>query len=290
VLPAAPAPSTRSYIADDTKLLIGWAFDAAVSGTALRSGDIVDAGSTFESVLGFAGPTSLSALRRRYRVIRAPFDRGQGYYGVALGALDDTGAVRAIILLNRLFRLPVICREPIGLATDVMTNGAMLLGFKTSAIMDAEIAAQETLAEAVVRGVPLITAGQSQAGGIAQVQIAYLQQRRRAAAVPFGFLTMNATYALPLIRRMGLSGGDVAGINFSKDLDPGVGPKAPFANRVGLQIYIHRDGTSGRVPGDVSYWLALLQPHEHFLESFDGVSLAAALAQAGGPWDDDGCL
>ncbi len=64
---------------------------------------------------------------------------------------------------------------------------------------------------------------------------------------------------------------------FSKDRDPGVGPKALFANRIGLQVYIHPDGSGGLSPGDGTLLDALLHPKEHFLMSFNDVSLSAAL-------------
>ena len=274
--------SLRSYVADDVKLLVGWVFDAAVSGVALRSGVLISAGSGFAEVPGFAAPTSLRALLGIYEVLAPPFDEGHGYYGVALGALDDKRPVKAVILVNRLFRMPVALQDPFGLATDIGTGGAMLIGVRTDAVRDAERAADAAWQEADRRGVPLIIAGQSLAGGFAQLQVAHLQKTRPAGA-PVGFLTMNAAYALPLIRQSGFTGRDVAGVNFSKDFDPGVGPHAPFANRVGVQIYVHPDMSASLTPADVSLLSAMLHPTEHFLSSFNAVSLTQALASAIGP-------
>jgi hypothetical protein len=168
-------------------------------------------------------------------------------------------------------------RDPLGLATDILSAGALLVGVQTQAILDAQAAADVARAEGQTHSASLIIAGQSLAGGMAQVQVAYLQ-KQWPGDVPVGFITMNAAYALPFIRRLGIVGKDVAGVNFSKDLDPGVGPYALFANRVGLQIYIHPDGGGGSTPSDrVSLLSAIFHPREHFLESFNSLSLAAAL-------------
>ncbi len=285
-----PAP-LRASIADDAKLLIGWAFDAAAAKIPLKGDEIVDARSSFTAVPGFAGPTSLASLKGRYKVLHPPFDRGRGYYGIALGALDEADRVTAILLVNRLFRLPIILHEPGGLATDLVTNGAMVVGLTTEAIGDAEEAADAAHREAASRGVPLITAGQSQAGGIAQLQIAFLQkQYGMGGPTATGFMTMNAAYALLIVNRLGFAGRDVAGVNFSKDLDPGVGPHAIFANRVGSQIYIHPDGSGDLTPGDNSIFSAMLHPHEHFLESFNNVSLSSALDKVMGSAPTGDCL
>jgi hypothetical protein len=274
-LPAA----VRDFLADDIKLLIGWTFDAAAARRPLEPGQSIDKNSSFKDVPGFADPTPMDGLRGRYRVLRAPFDRGGGYYGIAFAVLDDAGATAAVLLMNRLFRMPIALQDPFGLATDVLTNGAMLVGLATEAVADAEAAAETAYGDAAQASVPLITGGQSQAGGTAQLQAAYLQTRH-AGGVPVGSVTMNAAHVLASIARLGLKGGDVDGINFAKDLDPGVGPKAPFANRVGFQVYIHPDGTGGRTPGDATLIEAMLHPRQHFLDSFTDVSLTAALAAA----------
>jgi len=91
---------------------------------------------------------------------------------------------------------------------------------------------------------------------------------------------MNAAHVLLSVKRLGLAGAEVHGVNFSKDLDPGVGPKALLANRVGFQVYIHPDGTGSRTPGDSTLADAVLHPREHLLDSFTDVSLTAALAAA----------
>ena len=49
---------------------------------------------------------------------------------------------------------------------------------------------------------------------------------------------------------------------------------------MGLQVYIHRDGTGSLTPGDSNYLQALLRPREHYLDGFNGVSLTEALAAA----------
>jgi hypothetical protein len=219
----------------------------------------------------------MSALKGRYRIERA-FDNRRGYYGIEFTALDQGAAPVAVLLLNRLFRMPIAHRDPLGLLTDVLTVGAMLTGFETPAIADANAAAETAFNNAKALGVPLIAAGQSQAGGTAQLQVAYLQRERPDFQV--GFITFNAAHVLLSVRRLGFAGAQVVGINFSKDLDPGVGPKAPLANRVGFQVYIHRDGSGGKRPGDTTLLDALLHPREHFLDSFNDVSVTAALAAA----------
>ncbi len=65
-------------------------------------------------------------------------------------------------------------------------------------------------------------------------------------------------------------------MNFAKDLDPMVGPHTLLANRIGVQIYIHPDGTAGLKPQS-SYLCAVFHPREHFLDSFSGLSLGKAL-------------
>jgi len=271
-----PAP-VRAYLADDIKRLIGWTFDAAGSRARLSAGQIIDAQSTFASVPGFAPPTPMHALRACYRIERV-FDAHNGYYGIEFAALDDSGKVVAVLLLNRLFRLPVALQEPVGVLTDVVTIGAMLAGFETPALADAEAAAETAWGDAAVLGVPLIAGGQSQAGGTAQLQAALLLKQDPARAV--GFVTFNAAHALASVHRLGLAGEDVAGFNFSKDLDPGCGPKTLLANRIGFQIYIHRDGSGSTRPGDTTIFDAMAHPRQHLLDSFNDVSLAAALDSA----------
>lgn len=271
-----PAP-VRGHLADDVKLLIGWTFDGAARHARFAASQIVDAQSTFASVRGFASPTPMQALKARYRIERV-FDEGRGYYGIEFAALDEDGKVAAVLLLNRLFRLPIALHEPLGLLTDLVTNGAMMTGFETPALADAKAAAATAWDDAAALNVPLVIGGQSQAGGTAQLQAAFLQ--RQDPGRPVGFITLNAAHALASVHRLGLAGEDVAGINFSKDLDPGFGPKALFANRIGFQVYIDRDGSGGARPGDTTIFDALLHPHQHFLESFNDVSLAAALDSA----------
>jgi hypothetical protein len=164
----------RSARLDDLKRLIGWVFDVAAAHRALIPGEIVDRGSGLNDVPGFAGATGLGELTGRYRVMRAPFDAGHGYFGVALGTLDENGRVTSIFLINRLFRLPIVAQQPAGVLTDIVTNGAMMTGLRTQAVIDAENAADRVFAEAAQLGVPLLTAGQSQAGGTAEIQSAYL--------------------------------------------------------------------------------------------------------------------
>jgi hypothetical protein len=272
-------PAVRRYLADDIKLLIGWTFDAAAAKRSFQSGDSIDNASGFERVPGFAAPTPMGGLKGRYRVRRPAFDRGGGYYGIELAALDEAGTTVAVLLTNRLFRMPIALQDPLGLATDVVTNGAMLAGITTGAVADAFTAAEAAYADAAQSGVPLLIGGQSQAGGTAQLQTVYLQSRHGHDAT-VGFVTMNSAHVLLSVKRLGLAGDQVHGVNFSKDLDPGAGPKAPFANRVGFQVYIHSDGTGSRTPGDATIADALLHPREHFLDSFTGISLTAALQTA----------
>jgi hypothetical protein len=267
----------RAAIADDVKLLVGWTFDAFAAGYRYQDGAIIDRTSGFIDVPGFAAPTPMQALGERYRLVRPPFDRGRGYYGLLFAALDAENRPVALILANRLFRMPVLLQQPAGAATDLLTNAALALGFETDGVTDAVAAAETSYEEAAKRGVPLILAGQSQAGATAQLQAATLQKSHADGSVPTGFLTMNAAEALLSVRDLGLDADTVEGVNFSKDYDPGVGPHALFANAVGRQIYIHPDGTGGTTPGNYTIFDAMLHPKEHFLESFNAVPLAAAL-------------
>jgi hypothetical protein len=174
----------------------------------------------------------------------------------------------------------VILHEPAGLLSDLTTNGALLLGLDVPALGAARIAARTAFAEARTRGVPLVIAGQSQAGGEAQLQAAALQAEFPERVDDAGFMTFNAAFSLLAINRLGLAGAQVEGVYFAKDLDPGVGPHALLANRVGRQIYIHPDGSAGRTPGDTTIVNAMLHPRQHFLDSFDTVSIERALALA----------
>jgi hypothetical protein len=271
-------PERRAAIADDVKLLIGWTFDAFAAGHSYEGGEIIDHTSGFAEVPGFAEPTPITALSGRYRLVRPPFDRGRGYYGLLFAALDAQDHPVALILTNRLFRLPVLLHQPAGVATDLLTNAALAFDFESDGVTDAVSAAESAYAEAAKNNLPLVLGGQSQAGATAQFQTAKLQKAHPVEAVPVGFLTMNAGEAILSVRSLGLDADLVEGINFSKDYDPGVGPHALFANAVGRQIYIHPDGTGGTKPGDYTIFDAALHPHEHFLESFNEVSLASALA------------
>jgi hypothetical protein len=262
---------------DDLKRLIGWVFDVAATGRIPMRGTIVDRRSTLETVPGFAAPTSLAALTGRYRVDRA-FDAGDGYFGLELAALGRGDRVVALLLVNRLFRLPILLQDPGGVASDVATNAAMLGGWRNAALDDAVAAAETALGDAEAAGVPLLTAGQSQAGGEAQLQAAALAASHPYRRVPTGFVTLNAAHIDASIRRLGLDPAEIQGINFVKDLDPGFGPHGLLPNDVGLQVHIHPDGTGSAEPGGQSVVEALLHPAQHLLGEFDTVSLGAALA------------
>ncbi len=267
----------QAAVADDVKLLVGWTFDAFASGYAYRDGAVIDRGSGFDEVPGFAAPTPMAKLAGRYKLVRPPFDRGQGYYGLLFAALDTDDHPFALILTNRLFRMPVTLQQPAGVATDLLTNAALALDFKTSGVTDAVAAAEASYSEAADRGVPLLLGGQSQAGATAQFQAAELLKAHPKSATPFGFLTMNAGWATLSVDGLDIDAVTVPGVNFSKDYDPGVGPHALFANTIGRQIYIHPDGTGSSTPGNYTFFDAMLHPKEHFLETFNDVSLADAL-------------
>ncbi len=128
--------------------------------------------------------------------MRAPFDAGAGYYGIELAALDENGKADGLYLLNRLFRMPILLQEPIGFATDIVTNGAMLFGGGTEAIADLKRAADTAFIDAAA---------------------------------------------------------------------------------IGLQVYIHPDGSGGAMAGDQSFFAAVAHAGEHLLNRFDHVSLSAAL-------------
>ncbi len=267
----------QAALADDVKLLIGWTFDAYAAGYRFDGTITIDHDSAYADVPGFADPTPMQRLAGRYRIIRAPFDRDRGYYGILFAALDAQDRPVALILANRLFRAPVVLQHPMGLATDLLTNTALIFDFTTAGTEDAVTAAETSYDAAAKLGVPLILAGQSQAGGTAQLQAAALQKSHAGWPVPSGFLSVNAAEALLSVRGLGLDPAAIDGVNFSKDYDPGVGPHGPLANAIGQQIYIHPDGTAGPTPGDYSFLDALIHPAEHMLSTFGDVSLADAL-------------
>jgi hypothetical protein len=268
--------SCRDIIADDVKLLIGWTSDAAAAKAGLEAGQIIDAAHGFRSVPGFARPTDLAPLRARYRILAKPFD-GNGYYGLAFELLDSDDTVAAVILVNRLFRLSLILREPIGLATDILTNGGLLFGLATAALDGAAAAAETALAAARSRDVPLIAAGQSQAGGVAQLQIAALATGKGIRPPNAGFLSISSAFAAASIERIGVQPRDLAGVNFSSDYDLGVGPRGLLPNSAGVQVYIHADGAAGLMPGRTTRLRALFHPGAHFLDSYMSLSLSDAL-------------
>lgn len=274
---ALPAGFRGGHL-DDVKFLIGFVFDVAASGRGVPVGVVVDRGSGFGAVPGFAGATDLGRVAGRYRVMRAPFDEGRGYFGVLLGSLDGSGRVEALILANRLFRLPVVLRDPGGVATDVVTNVAMWTGWWTRAVEDANRAAADAAVMAARMGVPLVFAGQSQAGGVAQLQAAYVAASYPRRPIVTGFITFNGGAVGVSTRRLGLVPEEVEGINFLKDRDPGFGPDGVLASRAGLRVFIHADGSGSGVPGRQSFLAPWLHPGEHLLASFDDVALAPALA------------
>jgi hypothetical protein len=92
-----------------------------------------------------------------------------------------------------------------------------------------------------------------------------------------GFVTFNAAYIVASSEALDMKPGQVPGVNFSKDLDPGVEPRSLLPNRVGLQIYIRPNGTGSLTPGPYSLLWALLHPWEHFLRSFESVRLCNVL-------------
>jgi hypothetical protein len=267
----------RYELIDDAKLLTGWVADAAALAIPYQAGELVDRSSGFHDVPGAAAPTQVDGLAGRYRLLANPYER-HDYFGMLFGLLGPDDTVVAAVLVNRLFRLPVIVQEPLGLATDIYTNAGLLIGFRTAAL-DAALAFADFAAEQAVKlAVPLIATGQSQAGGTAQLQIAHLmattpQWRGEGAA---GFVTFNGTCTRASVRRLGVDPARLPGVNFAKDLDPMVGPHTLLANRIGLQIYIHADGTAGLKPQS-SYLRAVFHPHEHFLDSFSGLPLGKML-------------
>ena len=267
----------QAALADDVKLLIGWTFDAYAAGYHFDGTITIDHDSAYAEVPGFADPTQMQHLAGRYRIIRAPFDRDRGYYGILFAALDQQDRPVALILANRLFRAPVALQHPLGLTTDLLTNTALIFDFSTKGTEDALSAAEASYDSAAGLGVPLILAGQSQAGATAQFQAASLQKSHAGWPVPAGFLSINAAEALRSVRGLDLDPAAVDGINFSKDYDPGVGPHGPFANAIGQQVYIHPDGTGGSTPGDYSFFDALIHPKEHMLSTFEDISLTEAL-------------
>ena len=219
----------------------------------------------------------MSALKTAYRIAMPPLT-GPGYYGLVLTMMDNGGREVAVLLINRLFRLPLILREPVGVMTDVYTTWALLFGVRTGAIEAAMKAVSAAHERAQSSRVPLITCGQSMAGGLAQFQIAALRASCAGNEGPAGFLTFNAAHAAISIERLGLKPGAIPGINYCKDRDPGVGPHSLLPNRAGLQIYVHADGTGGLTPRG-GLFSALFHPWEHFLRGFDRVCLNKIAAE-----------
>jgi len=268
--------TARAAFVDDAKLLVGWTTDAAAARDRkpLATGEVVDRGSGFKAVPGFAAPTDMGGLTGRYRLLVPPFAEHY-YYGLMLGLLDTVDKVGAVVVVNRLFRLPMLMQEPGGVGSDLWTNAGLLTGFRPESLKAALALADRAQDAAARLGVPLIATGQSQAGGTAQLQIAHVLSANGNALA--GFVTFNATCRAVSIRHVGLDPARVPGVNFSKDLDPLVGPHSRLTNEIGLQIYIHADGTAGLTPGG-SYAKAALHPREHFLDSFNGVQLGKLLA------------
>ena len=224
---------------------------------------------------GFAAPTEIGSLAGRYKLLAPPF-RAHFYYGVMLGLLDPADKVAAVVIVSRLLRLPVLLREPAGVGSDLWTDVGLMTGFRPASLNAALTLADMAKAQADRLGVPLIATGQSQAGGTAQLQVAHLVAADPKALA--GFVTFNAACARASILNVGLDPARVPGVNFSKDLDPLVGPHSNVANEIGLQVYIHADGTAGLKPRG-SYLAAALHPREHFLDSFNGLSLGKILAE-----------
>ncbi len=278
-LSALPLAS-RHDVADDAKLLVGWATDAAAMPEQPKVGMIIGRGSSFRDVPSFAAPTNMKELKATYRVIGHPLE-GEGYWGLPVEMLDSSGNSVAVILLNRLFRLPVILHEPAGVATDVTTVAALLAGVNVPALDSAENAVKSAFGLASSRGVPLIVCGQSLSGGLAQFQVATFRRSADLADLPIGFITFNAADAEWSLRKRGIDPSRVSGISFVKDQDPGVGPHALLTNRVGLQIYVHADGTGGARPGGMPILSALIRPSQHLLASFQDINLDSILTGIG---------
>jgi hypothetical protein len=274
-----PEGSLPSFI-DDAKLLLGWTADAAALADKppLKAGDIVDRAGGFASVPGFAPPTDITGVAGRYRLLAPPF-RGHYYYGLMFGLLDATDRVGAVLIANRLCRLPVVLHEPGGLGSDAWTDVGLMTGFRPASLKAALAFADQAKAEAGRLDVPLIATGQSQAGGTGQLQVAHLLAADPKAWA--GFVTFNAACSRASIRHVGFDPARLPGVNFAKDLDPLVGPHSNVSNEIGLQVYIHTDGTAGLKPRG-SYFQAALHPHEHFLDSFNGLSLGKLLAEIRG--------
>ena len=270
-----PDANRVSFI-DDAKLLLGWTADAAALADKqpLHAGDIVDRTGGFKTVPGFAPPTDITGVAGRYRLLAPPF-AAHYYYGLMFGLLGAADRVEAVLIASRLCRLPVVLHEPGGLGSDAWTDVGLMTGFRPASLKAALTFADQAKAEADRLGVPLIATGQSQAGGTAQLQVAHLVAANPKACT--GFVTFNAACARASIRHVGLDPALVPGVNFAKDLDPLVGPHSNVSNEIGLQVYIHTDGTAGLTPRG-SYFQAALHPREHFLDSFNGLSLGKLLA------------
>jgi hypothetical protein len=269
--------ANRPDFVDDAKLLLGWTADAAAVAekSPLHAGDTVDRQSGFKDVPGFAPPTDIAGIAGRYRLLAPPFS-AHYYYGLMFGLLDQAGEVGAVLVASRLCRLPVVLHEPAGLGSDAWTDVGLMTGFRPASLEAALTLADKAWVEAKRLGVPMIATGQSQAGGTAQLQVAHLVAADSKACA--GFVTFNAACSRASIRHVGLYPSRLPGVNFAKDLDPIVGPHSGVANEIGLQVYIHADGTAGLEPRG-SYIQAVAHPREHFLDSFNGLSLGKLLAE-----------
>jgi hypothetical protein len=97
----------------------------------------------------------------------------------------------------------------------------MWTGWLTRPIVDANRAAQTAAEAASQMAVLLITVGQSQAGGIAQLQAAYVAASSPEQHVSTGFGTFKAGFLGPSIRRLGLEPAVMDGVSFFKNVDRG---------------------------------------------------------------------
>ncbi|MEI9982771.1 MAG: hypothetical protein WDN69_05900 [Aliidongia sp.] len=64
---------------------------------------VIDRGSGFDEVPGFAAPTPMASSRGATSWCAPPFDRGQGYYGLLFAALDTDDHPFALILTTVCF-------------------------------------------------------------------------------------------------------------------------------------------------------------------------------------------
>ena len=278
---AGPSPMTSSC-------LIGWTFDAYRRGTRLSR-------AARSSIRPAALPTFRASPRRRrwwqvqpggYRLVRPPFDRGRGYYGLLFAALDDQEPADGTDPDQPAVPgMPVALQQPAGLATDLLTNAALAF--------DLEHRRSRRRLWPPPRRKPMRRL-RRKLSRAADPRRPIPGRRHRPVSRPRGCRRpMAATGSVPIGLRTASTPAEALLLGartrprcrpdrrreFLQGLRPGLSGRtrsSPMPS-AGKSISI-RTGPPVTLRSNYTLFGAMLRhPHEHFLESFNGVSLAAAL-------------